>query len=345
MTTRRVSSIDVARRAGVSQSAVSRTFSQRGVVSAETRAKVLAAARDLGYTPNALARSLITNRTNIVGVVMADMTNPFYPTVLEELARQLGGVGLQVLLLAPPPERDSDDVLPLLLQYRVDAVIVASASISSAMVGTLAARGTPVVLFNRHVPGVAVSAVLCDNVEGGRLVANLLLDGGHRRVGFIAGKPDTSTSIDREKGFGDRLRERGVFAWGREQGVYTYQSGYEAALQLLDRADRPSAIFCANDIMALGALDAARSIAGLRVPQDVSVIGFDDIPSAAWPAYRLTTIRQPVEQMVAATLGIVTGLLERGDAEPTVKLLPGSLIRRESAVLAQPEIVPPHPSI
>jgi DNA-binding LacI/PurR family transcriptional regulator len=332
MSGKRVTSIDVARLANVSQSAVSRAFSPNGAVSAQTRERILAAARQLGYTPNALARSLTTRRTNIVGVVMADMSNPFYPMVLEELTRQLTASGRQVLLLTTPSDHEIDALLPLLLQYQVDAVVVASATISSAMAGALARRGTPVVLFNRHVPGAQVSAVLCDNVEGGRLVANLLLDAGHRRLAYIAGKPDTSTNIDREKGFGDRLRERGAAPLLREQGAYTYQAGYEAAIRLLERPDRPTAIFCANDIIALGALDAARSTCALRVPEDVAVIGFDDIPAAAWPSYQLTTIRQPVEQMVAIAIELLTHGLDRPGAEPDVRLLPGILIRRASAL-------------
>jgi DNA-binding LacI/PurR family transcriptional regulator len=331
MGNKRVTSIDVARLANVSQSAVSRTFSPNAAVSAKTRERVLAAARQLGYTPNALARSLITRRTNIVGVVMADMTNPFYPTVLEELVRQLGISSRQVLLLTTPPDRQIDDLLPLLLQYQVDGVVIASATISSAMAGVLAGRGTPVVLFNRHVPSAQVSAVMCDNVEGGRLVANLLLDAGHRRVAYIAGKPDTSTNIDREKGFSDRLRERGAAPPMHEQGAYTYEAGYDAATRLLGRSERPTAIFCANDIIALGALDAARSACRLRVPEDVSVIGFDDIPAAAWPSYQLTTIRQPVEQMVAVAIDLLTQALAHPGVEPRVHLLPGLLVRRASA--------------
>jgi DNA-binding LacI/PurR family transcriptional regulator len=331
MTSKRITSVDVARLARVSQSAVSRTFTPGGIVSAETRARVLAAAEQLGYTPNALARSMITRRTNIVGVVMADMTNPFYPTVLEEFSRQLHATGRQMLLLAATPDQDSDALLPLLLQYQVDAVIIASATISSAMGAVLSSRGTPVVLFNRHVPGAQVSAVLCDNVAGGRQVARLLLDAGHTRLGFIAGKPNTSTTIDRAQGFAEELSAGGITAWQQEQGAYTYESGYDAARRLLNTRDRPTAIFCANDIMALGAIDAARTVHHLRVPDDVSLVGFDDIPAAAWPAYQLTTIRQPVERMVATTLELLQTRLEHPDTPPEVRLLPGALMRRGSA--------------
>ena len=330
-TIRRMTSIDVARLANVSQSAVSRTFSENGKVSAETRAKVLAAARALGYMPNVIARSLITQRTNIIGMVMADITNPFYPTVLEKFTQRLREMGQQVLLITVPSGQGTDDVLSPLLQYQVDAVIMTSATLSSEMARTLAQQGRPVILFNRYVPNAGVSAVCCDNVEGGRLVANLLLDGGHKRVAYIAGKRDTSTNIDREKGFTDRLRERGVTEWLREPGEYTYESGYEATCRLLRCATPPTAIFCANDIMALGALDAARSACGMRVPDDVSIVGFDDIPTASWPAYNLTTIRQPVNRMITATLDLLKERLDNPNAEPVLKLLPGVLVARGSA--------------
>jgi DNA-binding LacI/PurR family transcriptional regulator len=331
ITIRRSTSIDVARLANVSQSAVSRTFSENGKVSAATRAKVLLAARTLGYTPNVIARSLITQRTNIIGMVMADITNPFYPTVLENFTQRLREMGQQVLLITAPPDQDTDELLPPLLQYQVDAVIMTSATLSSEMARTLAQQGRPVILFNRYVPDAGVSAVCCDNVEGGRLVANLLLDAGHKQLAYIAGKRDTSTNIDREKGFTDRLRERGVTEWLGETGNYTYESGYDAACRLLQRATPPTAIFCANDIMALGALDAARAACGRRVPEDVSVVGFDDIPAAGWPAYNLTTIRQPVNRMITATLDLLKERLENPHAEPVLKLLPGVLVARGSA--------------
>jgi DNA-binding LacI/PurR family transcriptional regulator len=340
---RRVTSVDVARLAKVSQSAVSRTFNENGKVSAETRAKVLAAARALGYTPNVIARSLITQRTNIIGLVMADITNPFYPNVLEKFTLRLREMGQQVLLFTMPPDEDADALLPSLLQYQVDAVIITSATLSSDMAWTLARQGRPVILFNRYIPNAGVSAVCCDNVEGGRLVANLLLDGGHKRLAYIAGKSNTSTNIDREKGFTDRLRERGISEWLREQGEYTYESGYEATSRLLRSDVPPTAIFCANDIMALGALDAARAACGKQVPEDVSIIGFDDIPTAGWPAYNLTTIRQPVNRMISATLDLLKERLEEPQAEPVLKLLPGVLVARGSARI-DPELATQAPT-
>jgi len=330
LTVRRVTSFDVADLAGVSQSTVSRAFSPEAKVSKKTRQKVLAAAAELGYQPDAIARSLSTQHTNIIGIVMAHITSPFYPYVLEKFTRRLQEMGRQVLLFNAAPEQDVDDILPLVLQYRVDGLIITSATISSEMADVLARGGTPVILFNRYVLGANCSAVCCDNVDGARKIADFLLDNGHKRPAYIAGDINTSTNIDREKGFGDRLRERGIVQWYHEQGEYTYQAGYAATLRLFERDEPPDAIFCANDIMAFGALDAARHELGLRVPEDVSIIGFDDIPTADWPAYNLSTIRQPVNRMIDVTLELLLERLDNPSAEPVLKLLPGPLIQRKS---------------
>jgi len=330
---KRVTSVDVARLAGVSQSTVSRTFSPESNIAPATRDKVLAAAETLGYAPNAIARSLITNRTNIIGLVMANITNPFYPYVLERFIAQLQQSGWQALLFSPAPDQDVDDVLPLALQYRVDGLIITSATMSSEMADECARQGTPVVLFNRYIFGANVSAVCCDNVEGGRMIANLLLDAGHRSLAYIAGNADTSTNIDREKGFMDRLHERGVTEVVRAQGVYSYEAGYELALQVLRENPSLDALFCGNDIMAMGAMDAARSELGISIPDDLTVFGFDDIPSAAWPVYSLTTIRQPVERMIEKTLQLLFERIEEPDKAPVLELIPGELMRRTSARL------------
>lgn len=337
MAGQRVTSIDVARLAGVSQSTVSRAFTPGASVSPEARERVLAAARALGYRPNALARSLITRQSNIVGIVMANLTSPFHPYALEQFIQRLQAMGRQALLFSTAPDEDIDDLLDQVLQYRVDGLIITAATISSQMAEQCASNGIPVVLFNRYVLGANVSAVCCDNVEGGRLVANVLLDAGHRRLAFIAGREDSSTNIDREKGFGDRLRERGLAHWQREvAGAYTYEAGYEAACRLLSGAGLGAcdAIFCASDSVAIGVMEAARARFGLAIPEDLSIIGFDDIPAAAWPSYALTTIRTPMRRMIDATLELLLSQLEEFRRQPVMTLIPGQLIQRTSARLA-----------
>jgi DNA-binding LacI/PurR family transcriptional regulator len=333
MPVRVVTSLDVARRAGVSQSTVSRVFNAEDRVSEDTRARVLAAAQELGYQTNILARSLATQQSNIVGIV-THISSPFYPYVLEKLTRKLQEMKRQTLLFSVEPDQNVDEILPLVLQYRADALIITSASLSSEMASQCERQGIPVVLFNRYVLGAKVSAVCCDNIEGGRLVANLFLDAGHKRLAHIAGRAPTSTNRDREKGFADRLRERGCTNWLREESDHTYQSGREAALRLLQRPDRPDAIFCVSDVVAFGAMDAARYDCGLHVPDDVSIIGFDDLPTAAWPTYSLTTIREPVNRMIDLTLKLLMERINHPEAEPVLELLPGQLVKRTSARMA-----------
>lgn len=337
MAGRRVTSVDVARLAGVNQSTVSRAFSEAGNVAPQTRARVLAAAQQLGYMPNAIARSLITRRTGIVGIVVAGITSPFQPYVLEKLIQELGRIGRQALVFSAAPGQEVDDILPTALQYRADALIVTSATLSSEKVEECARNGTPVVLFNRYMPGQRVSAVGCDNVGGARVVADRLLDAGHRRLAYVAGSRNTSTNRDREAGFTGRARERGTPVALRVQAEYSYESGHEAARRLLERDDPPDAIFCASDITALGVIDLARE-RGVRIPEELSIVGFDDIPMASWSAYSLTTIRQPVDQMIAATLEVVLERIEAPAAEPMLRFFPGTLVERRSARLPPPRL-------
>lgn len=325
----RVTSVDVARRAGVSQSTVSRALADDERLTRETKDRVLEVAREMGYRPNAIARSLITRRTNIVGLVTSDLTNPFFPHVLEVFTGRLHREGWRVLLFTAGAGEDLDDLLPQVLSYQVDGLVIASAGLSSSMARECVRRGTPVVLFNRYAPDSGASAVSCDNFQGGRMIADRLLDAGHSRLAYIAGREDSSTNIDRERGFSKRLRERGVKDFLREPGRYTYESGFEAAKRLLLGRNPPDAIFGANDITAMGALDAAREL-GWRVPEDVSVIGFDDIPAASWSAYNLTTVRQPTNDMIARSISLLLERIESPGLAPSLEFLPGALVERGS---------------
>lgn len=327
-----VSQVDVADLAGVSQSAVSRVFTPGASVSDETRAKVGDAARRLGYRGNAIARSLVTRRTNIIAIIMASLANPFYPVVLERFITKLQELGYWVLLFKITDQQAVDDALLRALQYRVDGVIMTSAVLSSQLADECSSRGTPVVLFNRYEYKTKASAVGCDHAGGGRLVAEALLRAGHRRLAFIAGQEGSSTSRDREAGFTERLGELGYSGLLRETGDYSYESGRAAARRLLSRPDRPDAIFCANDLMACGVIDAARCEFNLSVPESLAVVGFDDIPMAAWPAYDLTTIHQPIDRLVDATIETLVSALDNPGGERILRLIPGQLVIRRSAL-------------
>jgi DNA-binding LacI/PurR family transcriptional regulator len=323
-----VTARQLARQLGVSQSTVSRAFSRDASIAPAMRQRVMDAAAAFGYQPNVIARSLSTRRSNIVGIVMASMTNPFYPELLEQLTRALQQVGLQTLLFHAPPGEDVDSQLPLLLQYQVDAVVIASATVSSAMAREWTATGRPAILFNRTVPGAGVTTVSCDNVAGGRAIADLFVRLGRRRIAYVAGRSDTSTNADRERGFTERLGELGIALMARAGGRdYGYEHGYAATLELAPT--QPDAIFYANDITAVGGMGALHQALRLRVPDDVAVVGFDDIPMAGWPSYQLTTVRQPIEAMIEATVACLTAdMVSPGRAETHV--IGGPLIERAS---------------
>ena len=328
---KRVSSIDVAKLAGVSQSSVSRVFSPNAKVSEEKRQRILAAAETLGYKPNALARGLINRSTNLIGVVVADVANLFYASFLSELTQRLREIGKQVILFNVGLAESADDVLPKLLEYRVDALIIAATTLSADMASDCARNGTPVILFNRAVELARVSSVCVDNEAGGRQIAELMLANNHRRFAYIAGIESTQTNRLREDGFMRGLHDGGIDDVLREQGDFSYQSGFDAATRLLTRDSRPDAIFCVSDTTALGAIDAARTL-GLHVPEDVSIAGFDGIPQAEWSAYQLTTIAQPITLLIDATMSVLQKRLEEGETNfrPKINHFPGELIIRNS---------------
>jgi DNA-binding LacI/PurR family transcriptional regulator len=321
---------DVAREAGVSQSAVSRAFTPGASISPDTARKVAEAADRLGYRPNLIARSLITRRSNIIGVAVSYLENPFYPAVLEALSAGLGEAGYRVLLFTARAGDNSDPILEEVLRYRLDALVLASASLSSRFAQACRQAGVPVVLLNRRTADGGVSSVTGDNRGGAALIARFLVAGGHRRPAFIAGPEQASTSREREEGFREALAALGLPPPERAVGGYDFALAAEASRKLLRAAQPPDALFCANDHMAFAALGVARE-QGLVVGRDVSVVGFDDAGPAAWPALDLTTYAQPVQPMVARVLAILHRHLAEPNMPAAAEVVPGTLVLRGSA--------------
>lgn len=329
-----VNSIDVAKLAGVSQSAVSRVFTPGASVSAAMRERVLQAASALGYHPNRLAGSLITHRSHLIGIALAYLSNDFYPTAVERLTRRLRDAGYHTMMFFGSGHDDSaDQTVEAFLQYRVDGVILASVALSSNWVTACERAGVPVVLYNRIQDDPHVSAVSVDNFEGGWTVARFLAAGGHRRIAYIAGREDVSTQRDRESGFRQGLAAAGLPLFDRAVGNYRIEEAREAARMLFDRpdAERPDAVFVASDHMALGVMDVLRFEFSLKVPDDVSVVGFDDVPHASAPSYRLTTLQQPVERMVEAVIHLLLQRIEQPASAPRQAKVPVALVVRQSA--------------
>jgi len=331
----RATAADIAQAAGVSTATVSRALQENSIVSIETREKVLAAARRLGYRPNSLARSLAAGQNSLIGVVTGDITNPFYPEVIERLTRRLTSAGLHPILVNMFDDNAFEDTLSSVLQYRVKAVIFTASPLTSTACELCEDYDVPLYLFNRHLAIGDSFAVVCNNLAGGRMVAARLLDNGHRNLAYISGRPDTSTNQERHAGFAKMIAERGAAPCITEHGgVYSYEAGYKAAIRLVQAHPEVDGIFCANDILALGALDALRYELGKHVPRDISVIGFDDIAPAAWPAYNLTTIRQPVDQMIEAVVSAIQRVNVEDPLTPgSPAVLDGELVIRGSARL------------
>ncbi len=319
---------DVARLAGVSQATVSRYISGSARLSPDVRGRILRAIDTLGYTPDPMARGLSSGQSDIVAIVMANITNPWYPAALELMTRALQERGLQTLLFNATPPQTVDDLIPSVLQYRVNGVIITTAVLSSFGAELCRRHKVPVVLFNRATRTGGVHSVSCDNVEGGRKAADILLKGGARRLVFIGGMEEASTSRDRKKGFTDRLGEWDVALLDSMDKEFTYEWGYAATLDLFSRHRGIDAVCCADDEIATGAVDALRYELQLRVPEDVQVLGFDDHPASSHAAYQLTTIRQPVEEMIAHTLDL---LLAHPQAPAQVRLCRGEIVYRQSA--------------
>jgi DNA-binding LacI/PurR family transcriptional regulator len=326
-----VTSSQVAEHAGVSQSAVSRTFTPGASISPKTRQKVLASAKQLGYRPNAIARSLITNRSRIIAVVMAYLENLFYPDVLEELGRALAAENYHLLLFTGFMDRDSDPVFDQLMQYRVDGIILASTSLSSELSEECATAGIPVVLFNRTTERDAVSSVTTRNREGGKRIADFLVAGGHKRFGYIAGLENSSTNRDRHQGYIEGLAAHGFVEVAIETGNYSRPDAEAAARKMLSRSDRPDALFVANDHMAVAVMDVARYEFGLKIPQDLSIVGYDDVGPARWTSYGITSMSQPLKRMVESTVDILMDQITSGEIEAEHRILNGDLIVRSSA--------------
>lgn len=335
MTRGKVTALDVARQAGVSQSAVSRVFTPGASASASTAKKVRKAAEELGYRPNALARAVVSGRSRIIGLVVAYLENQFYPEALEKLSNALQARGYHVLVfMASQTTGNIDDVVEEILDYQIDGIIAASVAMSSELAARCRAAGVPMVLFNRSQDDPAMSAVTSDNTAGGRKVAEFLLAGGHRRVGFIAGWEGASTQRDREAGFVAALREHGMELHAREVGNFVMEEA-RAATRRMFAENPPDAVFVANDHMAFAVMDTLRFELGLSVPGEVSVVGYDDVPAAAWPAYDLTTVRQPANRMVAETVDILLAKIEDAGTPPRRIEIDGPLILRGSARLPE----------
>lgn len=333
-----VTAADVARRAGVSRSAVSRAFTPGASVSNEVRQRILGAAEHLGYRVNRLAQSLNNARSNVVGLVVADLQQPFHAELLAALSSALLSEGFQCMLLnAANAERDIGALIARVLEYRVSAIVVMSGTPPSRVVEECLDNGVPVVLVNKLLPNLAVDTVIADHAAGGRIAAERLLAAGCRRLAVVSSAARTPSLVGRIEAFRTRALEAGMppRIW-QERAATDYATGREAALALLAQDDIDG-VFCVSDLLALGFLDAARYERGRKVPDDLSLIGFDDIPQAAWSAYRLTTFRQPAADLTTAVMKVIRRGSQPADPRHGLDRIPVRLVVRATVRGLKPE--------
>jgi DNA-binding LacI/PurR family transcriptional regulator len=299
---RSITAREVADRAGVSISAVSRAFTDGASVAPATRAKIMNAARVLGYQPNVMARSLMTGRTELIGLVSNNFDNPAFMEIFDLFTRRLQDHGLRPLLANLSGNSDPKKAIAMLRQYSVDCVIVASSTVApafidgcfSAQIPLVHAFGKPSAKHPKHVVGA-------DNIQGGKLAAKIMIDHGYRNLAFLGGPRTASSTSDRLRGFRAGLKDRGLIPVSEVFAEsYSHQSGRDVMLQLLSNA-KIDAVFCGDDILAIGALDACKE-RDFSVPGDIGVLGFNDIAMASWAAYDLSTIRQPIADIIVAAV-------------------------------------------
>ena len=305
----------MARVAGVSQAAVSRAYTPGASISPETKQRVLKAAEKIGYRPNLIARTLIRGRSDIVGVVMGNPKNPAHVATFEALSNRLTKEGKHLLLFTAEEDDCAADVhVEDLLKYRVDALVLISANLSSKISKECRVAGIPVIFLSRLSRQTeGMSSVTVAAGEGARKIAEHLLQQGYRRLAYMVGFSDSETNRERETTFAEYVTEQGVIAPQRIVGHFQRDGAMAAARNLLSQRRKPDAIFCATDYMAIATIEVARYEFGLEIGRELGVAGFDDIEQAAWPSFDLTTYSQPV----AAMINHVIAMIQRTSGSPS----------------------------
>ncbi len=319
---------DVANLAGVSRSAVSRTFTEGASVSAKTRSKVEKAAKELGYSPNALASSLTTGRTKLIGLISNNFHNPIFLEVFDRFTCALQERGLRPLIVNLTDETEPANSVRMLRQYSVDAAIVASSTLPASFAKAFHDAGVPVVhTFGRSATSPEINVVGIDNVECGRMAARELISRGYERLGYLGGPKSATSALDRHRGFLEEIgKHPGIEVSDSFAEAYSFQAGRDEMLRLL--AGTPAeAYFCGDDILSIGALSAL-SDHGLKPGRDIGIIGLNDMAMSRWESIDLTTIHQPIKQIVHASVDLVEAMLKQAHRYPEARIFPCRVVER-----------------
>lgn len=322
---------DVANRAGVSRSAVSRTFTDGASVSQKTREKVEKAANELGYTPSALASALSTGRTKLIGLVSNNFSNPLFLQVFDLFTSMLQDRGLQPLLVNLSGEPSPEQSVRMLQQYSVDGVIVASSTLSPEFAEAFKNAGLPVVhSFGRWSSSPKINVVGIDNVSGGRMAAQTLVAHGYTHIGLLGGPESATSTFDRRKGFLEVVRESPNVRFTESfADRYSFDAGRTEMQRILETGNLADAYFCGDDVLSIGAISALND-AGLSVPEDVGIIGLNNMDIAGWENIALTTIHQPLKEIIQSSVELVMSVIDDPDRHPEARIFPLTLIERST---------------
>jgi LacI family transcriptional regulator, galactose operon repressor len=325
---------DVARAAHLSPTAVSRYLNRTMILPAQSATRIEEAIRKLDYQPNGLARNLSLGSSRTIGLVIPEISNPFFAslaTAVEEVAFQ-AGYGVLLCNTHNSPDRELS-YLRLLSTRQIDGIVYLTSHADNPDLLAMMARDERIVLVDEDVAGVPAPRVFCENRVGGHIATKHLLEHGHERIAFIGGPKKLLSSRERHAGFENALRECKMKSRSRfvRFGSYTAAFGKEVAMEMLTRSERPTAFFAASDYVALGVLNAAKSL-GISVPNDLSLVGFDDMPFAELLSPPLTTVRQPIQALGEAGARLLIQLIKGEIDQLPLLQLPVELISRSSVL-------------
>jgi DNA-binding LacI/PurR family transcriptional regulator len=319
---------DIAKACGTSLSAVSRAFKFNGSIDPELRRAILAEAAERGYRPP-VRRAREMRKSVAFGIVVGDIENPFYPLALRRFSSASALLGWDMTTFVVPTQGGSDSVMAQVLAADLDVLVLASAEMSSTLASECHERGLPVLFFNRMQVGGTITAVCSDNYGGGALAAERLISTGRTHFAFVGGRKETSTHLERRRGFIDTLEGAGQTLAQDTIGAFEYDTAFQVGRDLFKASDPPDGVFCASDNMGFAIIDAAFE-AGLKPGKNVSVIGYDDVPMASWHRYQLTTISQQVDEMVARTVSLMQRDANASRPRGIIEIIPAKLIERMS---------------
>lgn len=325
----RATSHDVARLAGVSQSTVSRVYRAETSVSKATRRLVEAAAAELNYVPNQVARSLTSQRSGMIAVVINQPSSRAYPEILFYLGAEIEAAGFRMLVFTLPADENGHGLIQNLLSYHVDGIL-SSAAFDEAVLHAYRDAQVPVVMFNRQTYSSTASAVACDHEGGMEVLLQTIAPLLRGPLAVLAGPEGAPVSEARLRGIRASAERRGLGIYRVIHEDYSFEGGRRAADDLLSGGRALDLVVCVNDAMALGLMDTCRFDFGRAVPDDLMVTGFDDIPQAAWPSYGLTSLRQPVRRMAASAVQLLGEMIEQPEMDGETRLLAAELKIRNS---------------